>query len=240
MDVGEVLESLGIGLSRALRYMIPGALLVFAFALVDPCRAKSVYDLLGWELSIFCAVLIGIAFYATHRSLVIPIHHLLGCALLWTGDMMCTLPRRIALIRTRFHLEQLPADARTLSLSPTRWLRSLGVPRFRLMLAYGDLRRYWFNKKEDPNVLDKEERSAIEVIHAENGLLVIVSEVLFAAWVYSSFVFTANTMDWRLLLAVALFFVSAISGMQQHRVECAHFKTDINRAAEIVRKFSNP
>jgi len=218
MDAKQIIELLGIGLSRVLRYTFPAALLVLTFALVDNCQAKLVYDTLGWPLSIFCALVIGIGIYAVHRGLVIPIHHLLGCAILRVGDFICG------------RVEEQN------SLSPTRWLHSLGVPRFRLILAYDDLRRWWFNERENPNNLDKEERNALDIIHAENGLPVMLSEALLVAWFYLRF---PEILDWRFLLGIALFFFSALSGMQQHRVECAHFRTDPNRVREIVRKFTN-
>ena len=215
METKQIFESLGIGLSRALRYSFPAALLVLTFALVDPCYAKFVYETLGSTLTIFCALVIGIGLYATHRSLVIPIHHFLGCVLLSIGDLISRRPPKA-------------------SLSPTRWIHSLGVPRGRLILAYGDLRRWWFNKKEDTNVLDKEERNTWDVIHAENGLPVMISEALLIAWFILGW---RDLVDWRFLLGTGLFVFSALSGMQQHIVECAHFKTDQNRAYEIVKKF---
>ncbi|MBN2709423.1 MAG: hypothetical protein JXR46_10290 [Calditrichaceae bacterium] len=215
MDIKKIFETLDIGLSSVLRYSFPAALLIITFALVDPCYAKFVFEKLGAALTIFGALVVGIGLYATHRSLVIPIHHLLGCLLLRIGELIS-------------HTKE-PE-----SLSPTRWIHSLGVPRFRLFLAYGDLRRWWFNKKEDINVLDKSERNAWDLIHAENGLTVMIAEALLIAWFLVGW---PDLIDWRFIISIGLFVFSTISGMQQHRIECAHFKTDKDRASKIVKKF---
>ena len=100
------------------------------------------------------------------------------------------------------------------------------------MLAYGDLRRWWFTRVE--------ERDEVNLQHAETGLPVMMSEILFVVGLYPGSL-TSNYPDrfWVIVSAVALFFFSAIAGMQEHRVECAHFKTDILRAQQILKKFVN-
>ena len=234
MNVEKLLQSLGIGLSRALRYSFPGILLGCAFALVDPSRAKSIYEALGLPLSVFSILVIGIGLYATHRSLIIPVHHFLGCILLWTGEKLCNLVTRVCrnrllkkVFRTRSDVLLITSSS---SLSPTHWLASLEIPRFRRMLAYRELRHYWFTK---------EETEALDVMHAENGLPVILSEAIVAAGIYSWKV-DGHDPTWPLVWGIILFLLSALSGMQEHRVECAHFKADTNRAKDIVKKFKNP
>lgn len=214
MDAIQIMKSLGMGLSRALRYLFPGVLLMVAFALVDPCHAIRLYYSVGWQLFVLVAVVLGIGLYAIHRRLIIPFHHLCGCIFLSIGDFFC-------------HVE--PEN----SLSPTRWFGSLypPVPRFRRMLAYSDIRRWWFNSAE--------ERDDVNLQHAENGLPVMISEAIIVIALYPrSWIIQFVDQGWLLGVGIVLFLLSAIAGMQEHRTECAHFKTDIPRAQHILRKFT--
>ncbi|MBU1679438.1 MAG: hypothetical protein KKD86_11420 [Bacteroidetes bacterium] len=205
MVIIDILKSFGIGLSRVIRYTYLVFLFIVAFALVDPGSAKLVFIELGWELSALIAVFTGVGIYTIHRSFIIPFHHLIGCFFLWIGDKIC----KVSLAN---------------SLSPTRWLRTLNVPEYRLMLAYGDLRKWWFSPPK--------ERDEINVNHAESGIPVMISEAIIVASVYS--------WDfWLYVGGISLFLLSVIPAMQHHRIECAHFKIDINRAKMIVNKFSN-
>lgn len=246
MDIQKIFQSLSIGLSRALRYSIPGVILICTFAIVEPAKAKSVYDTIGWQFAVFFTLVIGIGLYATHRSLVIPVHHIVGCFLLWVGEFFyfifihdeinryevnsngtykCIIPFA-RVFCALYH--KCTKDNRSLSLSPTRWLGSQGIPIFRRMLAYRELRRYWFIKEGETEALD--------VQHAENGIPVMISEAIMAGGIYS---WQAHGYDptFQFVSASVLFLLSALSGMQQHRVECAHFKSYPERANEIIKKF---
>jgi len=104
------------------------------------------------------------------------------------------------------------------------------------MLAYANLRHSWFKDKNGNH--DKERTEAWDAMHAENGLPVVLSEAFFVLSIYywlaplyaDAQLELGKNGDPVLLLVLggALFVLSALSGMQQHRVECAHFKTDIN------------
>src|SRR6266568_896710 len=105
MELGSVLEKLSLGLSRLLRYSFGGFLLIVFAAVLNPTDTGKILKELPWQLTAFSVVVLGSGIYAAHRSLVIPIHHLGLCFILWVGDMLG-------------HIK--PPD----STSPTRWLGS--------------------------------------------------------------------------------------------------------------------
>jgi hypothetical protein len=226
MEAKEFLQSLGIGLSRAVRYTFGGFVAIVVAYLLDSDAVTDFVDTVGWQLTGLCAIVTGMGIYAFHRSLIIPIHHFVGVLLLNTGEFVCYLWRRI------FNLQPNQwNDRKSHSLSPTRWLAYLGVPFFRRMLAYARLRRDFF---------DEEERNSLDVVHAESGLTVMISEALFAMSIYyylQKWPYCHDIGFVLLLIGLVLFILSALSGIQQHRVECARFKEEQTRVEELIGQF---
>lgn len=227
MDAKGMMETLGVGLSRILRYSIGGFLFILTFALIDPCVAVNLFHQLGWQLTVLSAIVVGVLTYAIHRGLVIPVHHAVGIALLNFGEWVCTCRRHG---EHKEHLKshsEMPNDWRHESLSPTRWLAHMKVPFGRRMLAYSRLRREFF---------DEAERNVLNVAHAEDGIPVMISEAFLGATMF--FRIYQNCLRWDLLLIFgALFVLSAISGIQEHRIECSRFKEKENSVKELIQGF---
>ena len=216
-----LLKSLGVGLSTALRYTVGGIVFVVLLFIIDPVSESQIkaalhWDL-GWELMVIYTVAIGTVVYALHRHFVIPIHGLLGCTLLNLSECFGNIgsPKW--------------GKRKQNSLNPTRWLAHKGVPVFRRMIAYGALRHLVYKDGEG---------EAIDVLHAEGGLIVMLSEAFFVVGCFlpSASTFTDKPMLFK--ISAALFFLSAISGMQQHRVECNRFKGKENEP-EIIKLIDN-
>jgi len=212
----EIIKSLGLGLSRIIRYAFPGILLVIAIAAdTDPVRSRFFHNTresLGTELFTLGALFVGIAYYAMHRFLIIPFHHFVGTVILsfserWIG-------------RTKNRQD---------SLSPTRWLGHLRVPFFRRILAYNLLRGEFF---------DGDERNEINLRHAELGLIVVISEFLFAFAIlrWSESNFQIGSPNWQFIVAATLFVLSAVAAMQQHRLECTKFKLDEQKVVDVISR----
>ena len=211
MEAEKFLKALGIGLSKALRYTFPGFLLVSMLVSIDQSTALLVVSTLGWQLTTLCALALGVGLYATHRGLIIPLHHLLGCFILSCGD---------------FFLHIKPEN----SLSPTRWLGYLKVPRFRRFLAYTLLRHDFFDEKQ---------REYLDVRHAEDGLIILISETFIAAETLYPWLHSTRDFDpgWPLIFGIILFLLSSVTDIQQHRIECVYLKTDEAKVTQIVKKF---
>lgn len=221
MNAKEFLQSLGIGLSRAIRYSFGGFLLIVGLYLIDSSELSGFIDSVSWQLTALCAIITGAGIYALHRSLIIPIHHFCGIVILNAGEFACDC--------VRWLLELHPyqwTDRKRNSLSPTRWLAHLKVPFFRRILAYATLRREFF---------DEGERNALDVVHAESGLTVMVSESLLAISAYYYFECRYQLSDDFFWIGIILFLLSALSGIQQHRVECARFKRDITLTTKLIK-----
>lgn len=195
-----VLDKLAVGLSRALRYSYGGVLLGLGWF------ALSGEGLTGpWPLVALSALLLGTGFYAVHRSVVIPIHHLLLCFSIFAWEKIIRLSPR-------------------LSGSPTRWLGSIGVPWSRRMLAYTTLRRYFFKEKE---------RETLDIAHAESGLVIMTAEALLvASWYGKGSEMTGWQV---LLMASLLFFLAPFpAAWGQHSLECMRFRAGEQRARQIL------
>ncbi len=223
MDSKDFLQSLGIGLSRVLRYSFGGFLLIVVIAFAETTKAQAVVEAIGWELTSLCALIIGTGVYAVHRSLVIPLHHLFGIGLLNLGELISNRPKN----GKRSSDAENRTDSRIDSLSPTHWLAYLGVPKFRRMIAYARLRRDFFDEKE---------RTSLDVVHAESGLSVMVSEAFLGASAYFYMAKQSERLD-LLAVGVGLFVLSAASGIQQHRVECGRFKEDRRKVMQLIEPF---
>ena len=201
MELGNALDKLGVGLSRLLRYSFGGFLLIVLAAVVNPSDTGSILKEIPWQLAALSAVVVGAGLYAAHRSIVIPVHHLSLCFLLrvWEGS------RGVVALDSH---------------SPTRWLgcSSIGVPRFRRMLAYTLLRRSDF--------FSEQERKSLNVAHAEMGLVVMIAEGLGAAVVYVVAFPTKSQVGWLpLSLLSIVFLVASFPGpFGQHIIECMRFR----------------
>ncbi len=209
MDLANALENLGVGLSRLLRYSFGGFLLVVLSSVVNPDGAKLVVGAISWQLAALSAFVLGVGLYAAHRSFVIHIHHLLLCFFFWIPDRLSgTKPQE--------------------SLSPTRWLASLKVPKLRRISAYTALRH--------SDLFSEKERTDFDITHAELGLIVMISEGLLLAGVYAWFEPTAR-IGWAplFILSVAFFVASYPGPWLEHRIECMLLRTKQVDVERILR-----
>lgn len=207
--MAEIVKGLGVGLSVALRYSYGGFLLIVLAAIVSPAATGKVLTSMGWELAGLAAVVIGAGIYAIHRSVVIPIHHLGLCTLLWIRDIIF----------------RVKAEG---SNSPTRWLCSVGVKWQEQILAYTAVRRSdFFGSKKDK----------VDLAHAESGLVVMTSEGFIAAAFYAKYHPTMSPFSsvvWFALAAVCLI-ASYPSGWVQHQRECREMRFGRLKVEEILR-----
>lgn len=210
MDVGAALVKLGVGLSRLLRYSFGGFLVLVLAAVVNPTGTKRVVDALTWQVTAPVAVVVGSGLYAAHRSLVIPLHHLGLCFILYLSDAIC-------------------GTSPTASTSPTRWLGSLSVPVSRRMLAYTTLRRFDF--------FPRREKEALDLAHAEIGSVVMLAEGFAAAATYAMACPCRTRVEplplW--LLSGAFLVASYMSAIAQHRSECLRFQCQRGRVILVLR-----
>lgn len=210
METEKVLESLGLGLSRLLRYSYGGFLLIALASAVNPTNTGKVLNAMPWQLAALSAVLIGASIYAVHRSIVIPIHHMGLCLILWLRDKITgTKPKE--------------------SLSPTRWLGSIDVKWGQRIRAYTLLRRSDF--------FSKQEKQELDVAHAESGLVVMSFEGLLLAGLYARLHAGASQLGWFTLFTLSLVCLVASypSGYVQHQNECSRMR---KREAVVTAKLT--
>jgi hypothetical protein len=212
-ELAETLKGLGIGLSSLLRYSFGGFLLIALGLLVNPVGTNMRLEKVPWEVTAISAIALGAGIYAAHRSFGIFIHHRIGSALLYLRDYVKKVPQKE-------------------SLSPTRWLVSLGVPgRFRFsaytILRQSNLVAYEDNQKEEERKRWEQQNERWNIVHAENGLVVMLSEGLFAAGLYAlkypEHSWVKHEVLWFLFLLS--FGASFPRALQQHTIECARFRT---------------
>jgi hypothetical protein len=198
METEKALQQLGVGLSRLLRYSFGGFLLIVLSALVNREQTGHILKAIPWQLTALAAVVVGAGLYAAHRSLVIPLHHLGLCFILFVCERWRNIPR---------------AD----STSPTRWLGHIGVPRFRRITAYMMLRSDFFSE---------EERETLNVAHAENGLVVMLAEGFAAAAVYAMSYPTESVSSRPLWVLCLLFLLASYPrAVLQHQSECMRLRS---------------
>ena len=192
--MNKTIESLGLGLSRLLCYSYGGFLLVVCAACFAPSGVKTLIDALHPSLAILAIVVIGAAIYVLHRTIVMPVHHLLVCWFFRATDRSGDV-----------------GDLAEITSSPTIYLGdALGVAPRRRTTAYNVLRRSdFFTNKE-----------SLEVAHAENGLLVMTGVALLIAAVYG--LGQRNLLLAVILLVLAIIFIAASfkAEMIQYSVEC--------------------
>lgn len=210
MEADKVLSELGVGLSIILRYSYGGFLLIVLSSIVNPVGTAEILNAMPWQLAAFSALAIGAAIYAIHRSVVIPLHHIGLCVILWVKDLLT---------------EVEPAD----SLSPTRWLGSIKVPWGDRILAYTALRRSNFFEHG---------KKAIDLAHAESGLVVMTFEgCVLAALFAKSHPTTSRVSFLSLAVLSAVLLVSSYpSGYVQHQRECRQMKLRRPEVEAVLRR----
>ena len=208
--MNKTIESLGLGLSRLLCYSYGGFLLVVCAACFAPSGVKTLIDALHPSLAILAIVVIGAAIYVLHRTIVMPVHHLLVCWFFRATDRSGDV-----------------GDLAEITSSPTIYLGdALGVAPRRRTTAYNVLRRSdFFTNKE-----------SLEVAHAENGLLVMTGVALLIAAVYG--LGQRNLLLAVILLVLAIIFIAASfkAEMIQYSVECMAIRERPIEAMKILVK----
>jgi hypothetical protein len=215
VDTGKVLDELGLGLSRLLRYSYGGFLLIVLARVVNPDEIRNILDM-PWELTALSALVIGAGIYAVHRSIVIPLHHGL-CLILWLKDWKLVNPQHSFPLKHWLgyiwpkNWERVTPDN---SYSPTSWLGSIGVPFGRRIAAYTALRRSDF--------FEERKRQSLNIAHAEHGLVVMTFEGFLLASVYVKFHPDGSHLDSFAAAGLALIFLIASypGPFVQHHLEC--------------------
>jgi len=203
----EALKSLGIGLSRLLRYSYGGFLLITFMTIFAPRTTTAWREALSWELAAITAVVLGAGIYTIHRAVVVPVHHGLLC-LCW-------------LVVDRWR-----DVARDASGSPTRWLASLEVPFVWRISAYSILRG---------STIFESERTSWDIAHAEWGLILMTTEA-FAVAALCAYYLPDPPLPWRpLTVATAVLFILSFSGFTQHAIECRRFKEKRDDVVAVLR-----
>ncbi|MHC4510831.1 MAG: hypothetical protein ACYTAO_18060 [Planctomycetota bacterium] len=207
--MSKTIESLGLGLLRLLCYSYGGFLLVVCAACFSGSQTKAVIDALHPSVAVLAIIVIGAAIYVLHRTIVVPVHHLLLSVFFRIGD------------QTRGAGEHAEFSA-----NPIRYLgEALGVPLRKRITAYNILRRSDFFPNKD----------SLDVAHAENDLLIMTGVGLlvtagFALSQGKSFALTVT------LLVLSLVFLAASfrADWVQHSVECSIIKDHPVEAMKIL------
>jgi hypothetical protein len=209
--MNKTVESLGIGLVRLLCYSYGGFLLVVFAACFAPSETKTLIDALHPSLAIAAIVVIGAAIYVLHRTVVMPVHHVLVYWLLRITDKSGDF-----------------GDLAESTSSPLVYLGEvLGVVPGRRKTAYDVLRRGdFFTNKE-----------SIDTAHAENSLLVMTGTGLLIATVYG--LGRGSSLPMMVILIVlAIIFIAASfkAEMIQYSLECLAIKERPIEAMKILVK----
>jgi hypothetical protein len=209
--MNKTIESLGIGLVRLLCYSYGGFLLVIFAACFAPSETKTLIDALHPSLAILTIVVIGAAIYVLHRTIVMPVHHLL---VYW-------------LFRISNRSGDVGDLAETTS-SPIVYLgEALGVVPKRRIAAYNVLRRSGFFANKE----------SLDIAHAENSLLVMTGVGLLIALVYGvgqngSLLLLVTLF----ILAIVFITASFKAEMIQYSIECMAIRERPIEAMKILLK----
>lgn len=209
--MNKTIESLGAGFLRVLCYSYGGFLLAVGTACFSPAKIQVLIDALHPSVAVLAIIVIGSAIHVLHRSIVMPIHHVLLCFFFRLGDR----------IRGSGEHAEFSPD-------PTRYLgEALGVPFRRRMTAYYLLRRSDFFPNKD----------SLNIAHAENGLLVMSGVGLVIAAGYaldrgSSFGLILTLF----VLAVVSLAASFWAEWIQQSVECSIIKDRPVEAMKILAR----
>jgi hypothetical protein len=209
--MNRTIESLGLGFSRLLCYSYGGFLLVVCAACFDPSGIKTLIDALHPSLAILAIVVIGSAIYVLHRTIVMPVHHVLVCWFFRVTDKSGDI-----------------GDLAESTSSPTVYLgEALGVAPRRRTTAYNVLRRSdFFTNKE-----------SLDVAHAENGLLVMTGVGLLITAVYGLSQSRSLLLTVTLLVLAIVFIAASLKAeMIQYSVECMAIRERPIEAMKILVK----
>ena len=236
-DIGEILKALGVGLNQMLRYFYGGVLLLFLGSVVNSDKTGKIVDAIHPTLAVVVALVVGAGLYATHRSLVIPFHHLFGCFLFWAWETWRLKRGSSDQARWKLWKYKCAKVPKEQSRSPTRWLGSTEItvrPCLR-MWAYSTLRRR--------DLWTEDEKRKLDVAHAENGLVVMTFEGFLVAGVFAVFAyFWPEMLVNNAGIKAAVFFV--LSGVfllasypmawEQHTLECLYMRTKVDDVRRIL------
>jgi hypothetical protein len=209
--MNRTIESLGLGFSRLLCYSYGGFLLVVCAACFDPSGIKTLINALHPSLAILAIVVIGSAIYVLHRTIVMPVHHVLVCWFFRVTDKSGDI-----------------GDLAESTSSPTIYLgEALGVAPRRRTTAYNVLRRSdFFTNKE-----------SLDVAHAENGLLVMTGVGLLITAVYGLSQSRSLLLTVTLLVLAIVFIAASLKAeMIQYSVECMAIRERPIEAMKILVK----
>jgi hypothetical protein len=209
--MNKTVESLGIGLVRLLCYSYGGFLLVVFAACFAPSETKTLIDALHPSLAIAAIVVIGAAIYVLHRTVVMPVHHVLVYWLLRITDKSGDF-----------------GDLAESTSSPLVYLGEvLGVVPGRRKTAYNVLRRsdFFVNKE------------SLDTAHAENSLLVMTGAGLLIATVYGLGRGGSLPMIVTLIVLAVIFIAASFKAeMIQYSLECLAIKERPIEAMKILVK----
>jgi len=203
-------ELLGLGLVRLLCYSYGGFLLVVFAACFAPSGVKTLIDALHPSLAVLAIVVVGAAIYVLHRTIIMPVHHLLVCWFLRVTDKTGDI-----------------GDLAEITSSPVIYLgEALGVAPGRRTAAYNVLRRSEFFTN----------RESFNVAHAENGLLVMTGVGLLITAVFG--LLQHNLLLSLILLVLAIIFLAASfrAQMVQYSLECMAIRERPMEAMKILIK----
>ena len=209
--MNKTIGSLGLGLSRLLCFSYGGFLLVVCAACFAPSGIKTLIDALHPSLAILAIVVIGSAIYVLHRTIVMPVHHVLVCGFFRVSDKSADV-----------------GDTAELTSSPTIYLGdALGVAPRRRTTAYNVLRRSdFFTNKE-----------SLEVAHAENGLLVMTGVGLLIAAAYGLSQGRSLLLTVTLLVLAVIFIAASFKAEKiQYSIECMAIRERPIEAMKILVK----
>ncbi|MHC4207835.1 MAG: hypothetical protein ACYSTT_24540 [Planctomycetota bacterium] len=208
--MNKTIDSIGIGVSRLLCFSYGGFLLIVCAACVAPDRVKTLVDALHPSLAILAIVVIGSAIYVLHRTIIMPVHHLVLSRFFGIADKSGDI-----------------GDLAESTSNPTIYLsEALGVAPKRRTAAYNVLRNGDFFAN----------RESLDVAHAENGLLVMTGVGLLIAALYAlahrSFLLTA------IFFVLAIIFIAASfkAEMVQYSLECMAIRERPVEAMKILVK----
>lgn len=205
--IKEILDHLGIGLNKLLRWSFLGIFALILLFVLDFKGTSQKIELLTPIYALIVVFIISVGLYAVHRSLVIWLHHLFGTFIFWALE---------CLLRPET------------STSPTHWLGTVHKVRVGYrMLAYRILRN------QENLFKDKKER---DVAHAVNGLIVMFFEGFLVAgilvWQYAQEPHKATPILF--VLAGISLFASYPMAWFQHSEECLLMQKENDEVKKIL------
>lgn len=169
---------------------------------------SNIVTAMGTPLVVIATIVIGAGIYVLHRSLIIPVHHLIGIGL----------HRSIELFR---------GISREDSMNPVIYLRTIGVSCGWGIIAYTYLR--------GTNVF--ENREHLNIRHAELGLLVMTGSGLVFGAIYDKCLAQPFGYFWYMLIPAIIFFLAAIPpALTQHALECKQLREKEESIKEELKK----